>query len=82
MNGKNVLQALDLENYGVLDNQIESVSTIQLYTLVFHRERNLPLKGDAAKVEFMTETLFIGGFKKSRAERTMNLDGSPNDTLG
>ena len=37
MNGENVFNTLDLEDYFTLDKQIEPISAIELDALVFHR---------------------------------------------
>lgn len=41
------------------DKQIELVSAIQIYAFVSNRNDYLPLKADAAQIEFMTQTLFV-----------------------
>jgi len=81
MHRKNVLNALQFQNYGILNNQIETITTVQLDSLVLDRKRHLPLKNKTPEVKFATQTLFIGRFEQARTKRTMDFDGGSDDLL-
>lgn len=57
-----MLQALDLNDHSIFDNQIKPVSAIQLHSLVINRKLHLPPKSNTAKMEFVTKALFVRGF--------------------
>ncbi len=53
---------------GVLNKQIESVSTVKLYIFVYNRKRPLPLACKAAQGKLVTEAFLIRRFKKPRPQ--------------
>ena len=75
MNGKNVLQALEFQNNRVFNNQIDSITAIQVNIFILHRERYLPLEVDSAQMGFMAQAFLIGRFQQPRTEVPMHLDG-------
>lgn len=46
----------------VVDKQIQAVAGLELNVLINYGYGLLPLERDAAKVEFVTKTFFVGGF--------------------
>jgi hypothetical protein len=62
-----VLNALNFEDHFILDNEIETISAIELDFLVRHRQGLLSLEGNSTQVKFMTEAFLISGLKETRA---------------
>jgi hypothetical protein len=60
MNGFDGFDRFDLDNNRIRNQEIETVSTIELYPLVRHGQKSLPLESHAAKPQLVTEALFIG----------------------
>ncbi len=61
------------------DDQIHLVSAIELQPFVQNRKIYLALEGQAAKMQFMAQALFVSGFEQSGTELAMDLDGRTND---
>ncbi len=63
------------------DNQVEPVSPMNCYPLVFRVHAHLSVKTDLAQAELMTETGLVGRLKKPGSNVTMNFNRRPNNNL-
>ncbi len=81
MNGKNMLHALNLKDHSILNDDVETIPTVQLDAFVFDGKRHLPFKGDVTKVEFVAEAFFVRRLEKSRTGSSMDFDRRTDDTL-
>jgi len=54
MDGKYTFNTLQFQNYRILDNQIEAITTIKGNPLVKYRDCDLSLKLKPSQVQFMT----------------------------
>lgn len=61
MDGKDVFNALNLQDHFILDGQVESVPAIELDAFVLDGQGALSLKRNALQVKLMTKAFFIGG---------------------
>jgi hypothetical protein len=59
MHWKHVLQAFNFQDQSVFDNQIESIATVQLHSLIFNGQRNLSLEADSTEIKFVANALFV-----------------------
>ena len=50
MNRQNVFDALEFQNQHVLDDEVQTVTTVEVNALVLDRQRNLPLERNTPKV--------------------------------
>lgn len=66
----------------IVNQKVESVSSIEPPAFVFDRKFKLSRKLNSGMLKFICEALFIHRFEKSGTQRTMNLDRSSNDPFG
>ena len=81
MNALNVLDTFQFDDKLVLDEDVNSVSTIEPNILVSYRSTQLELKGDSVATQLMGHALFVRRFEQSRAEVTVDFDGTTDDTF-
>jgi hypothetical protein len=79
VNSLDALNTLQLNDHRILDEQVDSVATVQMDALVHDRQINFSPVANASQVELMTEALFVGRFEKTRTECPMHFDGSANN---
>ena len=72
------LYALDLNNYRVFYNDINSVLSDGL-TLVRKRERHLAEKVQTLKFKFYAKSLFVSLFQQPRTKMPVHLNGTPDN---
>jgi len=71
---KKAFDRLDLKNQRPIDNDVQSITALEIDCFVANRQRYLALKRNARLLKFVTETLLIGGFEQSGSKFTMNID--------
>jgi len=76
-----VFNTLQLQNNRLLNNQIDSITTVKLDTFILDRQRDLALKSKPTQIKLAAQTLLVGGFEEARAKRTMHLNRGSNDLL-
>jgi len=59
MDGEDSLNALQLENYDILDDQIETITTVEGHAFVDNRYGDLSLKPQSSEVQLMAEAFFV-----------------------
>jgi hypothetical protein len=59
MDGENSLNALQLENYDILDDQIKAITTVEGHAFVDNRYGDLPLKSQSSEVQLTAEAFFV-----------------------
>jgi hypothetical protein len=59
--------------------KVDAITTIQMDALVLDRNRLLPFISHSFQIQFVAETLFIGGFQKTWSKNFVGLYGCPND---
>jgi hypothetical protein len=82
MHRQDVFHRLYFDNNGIFHNEIGTVSSRQVDTLIDQRDHHLPGKGQAALSEFPAKTLLVHVFQQTRPQRTMNFYCQPNDLPG
>jgi len=75
------LVCFDLDDYKVLNQQIDAVGSFHQNAFIPKRRCYLPLKTDRPLAHFIAKALFVCRFQKSGPQMTVNLDGSPNYAL-
>ena len=81
MNALHVLDTFQLDDKVVLGEDVNSVSTIEPNILVSYQSTQLELKGDSVATQLMGLALFVRALEQSRAEMTVDFDGTTNDTF-
>jgi hypothetical protein len=74
VNRQQLLAALQLEHNLVFNQQVDSVSAVQLYSFVRHRNGFLPFESNAPQMQLVTEGHLIRVLQKTRAQGTMYLE--------
>ena len=82
MDGKQLIDALDLDHDLSLDDDVHPVTTVKLDSLVRYGGRPLSLEGEFTETELVTWTLFVGGLERPRPEGLVDLDGRAHDFFG
>jgi len=78
VDGHDLFNAFEFQDYRTLDDDVHPISTVQLQTFVLHWQGNLTLEVNTSKVQFVAEALFIGRFHETRSQFSVNLDSSTN----
>ena len=81
VNAFDSLDALQFDDELVFDENVNSVSTIDLNVFVLYRQRMLELKRHSLATQLMRQTLFVGRFQQSRPKVPMYFDGTTDDTI-
>jgi len=63
MDGCQGIHSLEFHDNSPIHEKTHSVTTVQLYAFVDHRQRFLAFKGERSYAELMRETLFIRGLE-------------------
>ena len=63
------------------NHEVGSESERKGLAFIDHRERDLPLEGDAGLFQFFSQAFAIDGFKKAGPDSTMHLDRQTDDNL-
>jgi len=71
MHANDSLDALQLHDYQVIDNDVDLVARVKSHAVIDHRKRDLTLNGIAQLNQLVAKTNFIGALKKSWAEGSM-----------
>src|SRR5690606_4221528 len=79
MNWQQLLDSLDLDDGGLVDNEVEAVGAVDLQASILDRQRSLRHHHVSGQPQFMGKTDFVRGFQQARAERLVNLDRSADD---
>ena len=79
VNALDFVDTFQFDDQLVLDENVDSVSTIEPNILVLNRQSRLELKGDSVASQFMGQALFVGRFKQSQPEVPVDFD-STTDT--
>ena len=74
MNWGNRIHTFQFQNHLALNHYIKSITTVQLYVLIYNRNRLLPFKGQTAQFQFMTQTFFVSRLQQPRPQMPMYLD--------
>jgi hypothetical protein len=74
VNGVDPIDSFELDDYLLLDEEIESVTAIDPDTFVDDGQSDLALKREASLSQFIDPTRFVGGFEKTWAQRAVHLD--------
>jgi hypothetical protein len=59
MYGKDSLNALQLEDYDILDDQIKAITTVEGHAFVDNRDGDLSLKPQLSEMHFMAKAFFV-----------------------
>ena len=77
-----LLDALYLDDYGILDDQIGPVANLELDSLVDDGHPWLSSKSQAPVRELEAEAFFVGRLEQSGSQLTVHADGRPDDLMG
>lgn len=81
MDTADFIDALELEDQLVFDENIDSIATVQTDTFVLDRQRMFELEADSIQRELPGKALLIGRFEQPRAKDPMNFDRTANDSI-
>src|SRR5947209_4277183 len=79
---QDALDSFQLEDQCILYKHIDAISAVQQHLLVAHGNRHLPPKRHAAVSEFVTETLVVRRFQKTRPEFLVHFYSRADHDLG
>jgi hypothetical protein len=79
---KNPVNGFQFHNHLAFNHNVQAVAAVQVYPFVNDRQGLLTGEGDSPEMQFVAQAFFVGGFKQSRAQHTMDLDRCANDLLG
>ena len=82
MNWQQRFHRLNLDDYRILNQQIDSIATIQRDALIEYRCGQLPLELQSPLAQFLTETFLVNRFQQARPEMPMNFDSTADDPVG
>ena len=82
MNGYDLLDALYLDDDGLVDNEVRPVDSLYGMTFIHDRNRRLPGHRETTSLKLDMKTFLVYGFKQSWSELSVNLDGSANHSPG
>jgi len=77
MDGCNCRNRLDFENNLIKDDDVSTIATIQLVSVINDRDGFLTLERDADTGDFKAQTLFVDGLQKAGAEFAMDRNRCP-----
>jgi hypothetical protein len=72
MNGRQILNSLELNNDGIIHEQIKPQPGIKFNTLISNGNEHLRLNHKPSTPQFVGQACFINVFKQSRPEFLMN----------
>jgi len=75
------LYAFDFYYQAIVHEQIQSIATVQMESLVQNRERMLAAERDLVQRQFVRQTVLIGGFKETWSEITVDFESASNDAI-
>ena len=82
MNRSETFDGFQLDDNSVLNQQINSISTLEFHILVDDRDRFLAFHGQLAQCQFFREAFFVGGLQQAGPKKTVNLNCCPDDLVG
>ena len=77
-----LLDALELDDHGLLNDEIYAIARLQPNPFVFDWQTDLLANGESLEREFMSEANAISALKQPWAKLTMHLDRCSDDRLG
>jgi hypothetical protein len=78
VNWQNMLDALEFKSHRIFNQNIHSVTAVQVDTLELNRQGHLSAKRYSTETQLVTETFLVCRLKKARTECSMHFDGSAN----
>ncbi len=78
MNSRQGFDCLDFEDNGFLNDDIEAISSSNLYAFINNRQSRLALKRQPPLAQFLRQTLLVCRFKQPWTKNPMNLQSSTN----
>src|SRR6185312_2934655 len=79
--GRDLFESLDLHDDAVMDEQIEAVARLDLDSVIYDRQRKLPLEGQTRLAQFVSETGLVDALEQAWPQRSMNRQGAAQDPL-
>ncbi len=76
------LDGLKFQNQFVVNEQINSVTTVQPYAFIFDGQWMLQFKRDVSFCQLMCQALLVGGLKQTGAENSMDFDCTSDNLFG
>ncbi len=65
--------ALDFDDYHVLNDQVDTVSKLNLFPIEHYRQSNLTGYRESALSQYMSETGLIGTFQQPRSQHGVDM---------
>ncbi len=79
VNGSEFLNRLQFNHDLIVNNEVYSIATIQMYCFVVDREWDFGSKRNTAQCKFMTKTGLISRLQQTRSEFAMDFECCRND---
>ncbi|HEX8850479.1 MAG TPA: hypothetical protein VF761_13190 [Gemmatimonadaceae bacterium] len=80
--GMQLLDGFDLDDHGIVDDQVDPIAGVEIDSLVVQGEIDLSTDFEASQLELAREASLIHGFKQPGPHEPMDLDGSSDDLSG
>ena len=74
MDGKQVLDALELDQQLIFNHQVESVAAVKALALVLHRQWNLACHSEMGLSQLANQAGPVHGLQKTRTQGPVNFD--------
>lgn len=81
VNRQHLRERLYLDDHGLLYQNVEAISTIQIETSILHRQGNLWLVLNSPQIQLSAQTRFIGRLQKARSEPPVHFDRRTHDVV-
>jgi len=79
MNGLQLLDRFQLDDYDVVDEKIDTQTMIQYKPFVMNRKRMLSFKPDVAQFELLTQARLVDRLEQSRTQSAMHFECCVNN---
>ena len=76
---KHLFNRFHFKDNEILNDEVKTISAIERQSFVDNWNADLPSKVQIAKVEFVTEALFVSRFQQTGTQFTMNINRRAND---
>lgn len=77
-----MFDGLDFDEQGLFDDEVSSVTAVELQALVDQGNRALSCKGQSPKHELMAHALLVGRFEQAWPQMAVYLDAGSDDGPG
>jgi len=81
VNREKLFNGFDLEDDPAINDEVDSITTVEKHAFVLKSERALVLERKPTKREFTSQTRLVSGLQKSRPKMAVDFDARADDLL-